>query len=121
MYSDLIVENFTTPTKNGDLESPDFVIEVGNSVCGDKVKVDITVNGGEIAEAKFQAWGCATSVAAANIFCNAISGMSFGKLQTFVEKDIEQLLGELSPAQKHCIDLMLELFRQAKTAIRSLA
>jgi len=121
MYSDLIVENFTNPTRSGGLESPDFVIEVGNSVCGDRVKVDITANDVEITEAKFQAWGCATSVAAANIFCNAISGLSLGKLLTFAEKDIEQLLGELSPDQKHCIDLMLELFGQAKTVSRRLA
>jgi len=121
MYSDLIVENFTNPTRSGDLDMPDFVIEVGNSVCGDKVKVDISANSSEIAEAKFQAWGCATSVAAANIFCNTISGLSYSKLQAFSEGDFEQLLGELSPAQKHCIDLVRELFEQAKTVIRGTA
>ncbi len=109
MYNDIIIENFSDPQHVGDLESADIELEVGNSVCGDRIRVQILLDDNKISNALFRAWGCATSVATANIFCDSLLNQS---LDSVCQRDVEykqQMLGELSPSQHHCMDILNEL------------
>ncbi|PSW22266.1 iron-sulfur cluster assembly scaffold protein [Photobacterium sanctipauli] len=112
MYNDIIIDNFTHPQFSGELASPDFTFMVGNAVCGDRIEIALATENGLITEAKFQAWGCATSVATANIFCSNINGKSFQNVQQIAATDIAPMLGELEPAQQHCIAILEALFEQ---------
>ena len=70
MYNPTIIENFSRPTNVGELESPTFVVEIGNPVCDDKVKLFVSIENNEIKDVLFKAYGCATSIASANILCD---------------------------------------------------
>lgn len=111
MYSDLIVENFSNPTYVGDLERYQHQIEVGNPVCGDRIRVQVWMDGA-VKDVAFRAWGCATSVAAANIFCASIINQDLALIAARTNADVAAMLGELAPEQRHCIDIMQELHRK---------
>lgn len=119
MYNDIIITNFTAPTCSGELTSPDVTFMVGNSVCGDRIEIALNTESQSITEAKFQAWGCATSVATANIFCNAITGKSASQIQQWSVSDMAPLLGELEPSQQHCVAILEGLFAELTKRINS--
>ncbi|WP_199610188.1 iron-sulfur cluster assembly scaffold protein [Flocculibacter collagenilyticus] len=109
MYNDIIIDNFSDPRNVGDLESADHELEIGNPVCGDRIKVQLSVTDNLINKAVFRAWGCATSVATANIFCRSIEGQTATEIAQRQPQEIEAMLGELEPSQHHCLHILSEL------------
>lgn len=112
MYSDLIVTHFTEPTFVGDLDSYDIEYEIGNSVCGDRIRIQVALFEGAIINIAFRAWGCATSVATADIFCNSVKGATLEAIASRDDSAIEMMLGELEPSQRHCINILSELHQK---------
>ncbi|MCW8093459.1 iron-sulfur cluster assembly scaffold protein [Alteromonas sp. ASW11-130] len=109
MYNDIIVDNFSAPNYVGDLETADHEIEIGNPVCGDRIKVQLLISDSQISKAVFRAWGCATSLATANVFCRSIEGQSITTISKRCTQEISSMLGELEPSQRHCLDILSEL------------
>jgi len=101
--------HFTDPTFVGNIDSPEVEIIVGNSVCGDRIEVQLIVQGTVISDVSFRAWGCATSVATGDIFCNSVKGEKFEEIALRDRDYFSKMLGELEPSQRHCIDIMEEL------------
>lgn len=109
MYSNLIVDHFTDPSFVGDLDECDLAFEIGNSVCGDRIRIQLSLDAGIIAKVVFRAWGCATSIATADIFCESIRGKTSADITLRSHEEIEAMLGELDPSQHHCVHILQEL------------
>lgn len=112
MFNDIIVRHFSNPTHAGELADASRSIELGNPVCGDRIRVEIRLDGDRIAAARYQAWGCATSLATGNAFCAHIEDKSLGEAAGASPATIEALLGELEPSQMHCLEMLRALFAQ---------
>lgn len=115
MYSELISENFANPTHNGALDDPDAVLENIDPVCGDQVKVSLAIDGGKISMARFQGWGCATSIAASNLFCRWLEGKTLDEIADVQPEMMSDLLGDLAPEQLHCVDMLVRIAGQVTT------
>ncbi len=112
MFNDIIVKHFSNPTHTGELPDASHSIELGNPVCGDRIRVDLRIDDGRIAVARYQAWGCATSLATGNAFCEHIEHKSLSEAASTSPTAIEALLGELEPSQMHCLEMLRSLFAQ---------
>lgn len=110
MFNDIIVRHFSNPTHTGAIEAASRVLELGNAVCGDRIRVDLRIDGDRIAEARYQAWGCATSLATGNAFCEYVEGRPLGEIVETSPATMEALLGELEPSQMHCLEMLRALF-----------
>ena len=110
MFNEIIVKNFSNPEHAGIIDDPSKVIEIGNPVCGDRIKIMLGEIGDQIVDAKYQAWGCATSLATGNVFCSMIKGKTYGELQHMDTNDIDCSLGSLDPSQMHCLEMLRLLF-----------
>ncbi len=112
MFNDIIVRHFSNPTHTGEIAGASRSLELGNPVCGDRIRVDLRLDGDRIAEARYQAWGCATSLATGNAFCEHIEDKSLSEAANTSTTSIEALLGELEPSQMHCLEMLRSLFAQ---------
>jgi nitrogen fixation protein NifU and related proteins len=113
MYNLIIIENFSNPRHSGKLSSPDFSIELGNPICGDKIIVQGIISSNRlITESKFQAWGCATTIAAANVFCGYLLNRCLDIIRDTKIEKIDALLGDLAPSQYHCLEMLRDLFQK---------
>ena len=115
MFNEIVVQNFLEPIYSGEIENPQIEYEIGNTVCGDRIKIQILIQNGIISRGVFRAWGCATSVATANIFCSSISGSNLKDIFCRSRSEISKMIGDLEPSQYHCLDLLNELHIKLET------
>ncbi|MFC3395328.1 iron-sulfur cluster assembly scaffold protein [Brenneria rubrifaciens] len=115
MFNDIIIDNFCNPEHQGEVVNPGIRLSLGNSVCGDKVDIDLVIDDQNIIkEAKFRAWGCTALLAMANLFCRVVEGKVMHEISAMPSNEIDKLLGALAPSQHHCIDMLHDLFRQLR-------
>ena len=112
MFNDIIVANFSNPGYAEELPSADLTLELGNPVCGDRMRVQLQLADGIVRKARYQAWGCATSLATGNVFCGFLDAKPLAAVQCVSPAQIASMLGELEPSQHHCLDMLRALFGQ---------
>ena len=58
VYSEKVMDHFANPRNVGEIENADGIGEVGNSKCGDIMKMYIKVDDNTISDVKFKTFGC---------------------------------------------------------------
>jgi nitrogen fixation NifU-like protein len=102
------MEHFRRPRNEGRLNAPDAVREGANPLCGDRVRIELALRDGRVAEARFTANACAISVAAASLLTERVRGMPISAVQTIREDELLAELGaEVPPARRACAVLPL--------------
>lgn len=110
MFNDTIVQHFSNPTYAAELDEQAAIIELGNPVCGDRIRVQFEVCDSAVKNVRYQAWGCATSLATGNIFCTEIDGQPLASIERLTAADMARMLGQIEPSQHHCLDMLISLF-----------
>ncbi len=67
-----ILDHYKSPRNYGELTDPDITYEQGNPVCGDKVRLDLNLEGKLIKEIGFSGQGCTISQAAASMLTEEV-------------------------------------------------
>ena len=79
-----------------------------NPLCGDRVRVELKVLNGRIAEMKFTGFGCAISQAAASMLADLVEGLPVPAARDLNRQELLDALGvALSPARLKCAMLPL--------------
>ena len=76
LYQEVILERSRHPRHQHRLDPFDGAAKGDNPMCGDRVEVRVRLDGGRVAEAGFEARGCAISVASADLMAEAVAGRS---------------------------------------------
>ena len=121
MFNETIVRHFSNPTHAAELDDASCAIELGNPVCGDRIRIHLQLEGGFIEKARYQAWGCATSLATGNAFCEFIERKPLAVAAATRAEQVAALLGELEPSQAHCLEMLRTLFDKLRTNAESAA
>lgn len=100
-YSQTLIDHFRNPRNAGALLDPDGVGEAENPVCGDLAKIAIRVRDGRVGEARFQAYGCGASIAAASVGTELVRGKTLEDTLSLGPEAIEAALDGLPPERKH--------------------
>jgi nitrogen fixation NifU-like protein len=74
LYQRIILEHNARPHNHGPLPARTHEASAHNPLCGDSVTVRLRLDGGLIAEARFEGEGCALSRASASLLTLAVSG-----------------------------------------------
>jgi nitrogen fixation NifU-like protein len=140
LYREIILDHYRTPRNRGSLDEPSASGEGDNPLCGDEVKLDLTIEGDRIAAVRFVGRGCSISQASASMLTQAIMGLSLEEVEALFESfkgmmygsdqvdteslgDLEALQGVRKfPVRVKCATLAwnvlqeaLEQYRKAKT------
>ena len=101
MFSPEVLDHFEHPRNAGDLSSATAVVKVTNPVCGDVLQLFVRVESGRVAEARFKARGCVTSMACSSLLTELASGKTRAELSQITPEQISGALGGLPPATFH--------------------
>jgi tRNA-specific 2-thiouridylase len=85
----------------------------GGAACGDLVKVAARVEGDRVAEAGFEASGCAAVRAAGSAVVELVEGRPLLEAATLTAEDVASELGGLLPASRHAAELAADALHRA--------
>ena len=113
LYREQIIDRYKNPQMRGELDPHDYTYEDDNPLCGDRIRIDLRVDGqGRITEAAFSGTGCAISQAAADLLVESVVGKSLEDVKALGKQDILGMLGiELGPVRLKCALLSLKVLK----------
>ena len=113
MYSETVMEHFSSPRNAGKIENADGVGEVGNAQCGDIMRMYLKIDDGVITDAKFNTFGCGAAIATSSMATEMIKGKTVDEALGLTNKAVMEALGGLPSAKMHCSVLAEEAVKAA--------
>ena len=140
-YSDIIIEHSQFPRHHGSIENPTHQGHGENPFCGDRVRLQFSVDdAGIIKEAAIESVGCAISTASASLLASHLQGLSliqaeelFEQIRNLItsglDESTEEQLGELAalafagryPSRVKCATLPWHVLKHALSLDDSVA
>jgi nitrogen fixation NifU-like protein len=115
-YGSIIEEHSRHPRNYGALESPDLRSEAENPLCGDRIRIELSIRNGTVATAQFQGDLCVIGKAAGSLLTEMLTGLPLEAAAGLPE---ERLIGalnaEIKPSRRRCALLPLEALQQGIT------
>src|SRR5271166_4354044 len=112
-----IREAMLNPQNMGELAGADSVGTVGNSECGEMLRLWVKFkeeNGRRVIDrATFQSFGCETAIAVASLATELIRGKTPEEALALKSEDLAGELGPLPPMKIHCAQLVEGALRAA--------
>jgi NifU-like protein involved in Fe-S cluster formation len=112
-----IAEAIGNPQNLGELPDADAVGTVGNSDCGEMLRLWVKFkeqNGKTIIDrATFQSFGCETAIAVASLATEMIRGKTVEEALALQTGELAGELGPLPPMKIHCAQLVEKALRSA--------
>ena len=87
--------------------------EVGNSKCGDIMKMYIKVKDNTIVDVKFKTFGCGAAIATSSMATELIKGKSIDEALKLTNKAVMEALDGLPPVKVHCSVLAEQAIKAA--------
>jgi nitrogen fixation protein NifU and related proteins len=86
LYQEVILDHNRRPRNFRRIEGASHHAEGHNPLCGDRLTLDVQVDGGRIADVAFQGSGCAISKASASLMTDAVKGQSLDDVRDMVTR-----------------------------------
>lgn len=106
VYSDIVKEHFLNPRNfmMGDEANYTYDSEgvVGNPICGDQMKMYLTIDDDKIVDVKWKTYGCASAIASTSALSEIVKGKSLDEALKVGPKEIAEYLGGLPEHKFHC-------------------
>ena len=112
-YSEKVMDHFAHPRNVGELADANGVGEVGNSRCGDIMKMFIRVEDNVIADVSFKTFGCGAAVATSSMATEMIKGKTLDEALKLTNKAVMEALDGLPPVKVHCSVLAEQAIKAA--------
>ena len=91
IYQEQIIDLNEHPLNFGKLDNPDFTHEGDNPLCGDRLRLDVQLDGDVIRDLRFEGSGCAISTASASLMGEAVKGRTRAEAAALFE-DVHRML-----------------------------
>ncbi len=108
-----VMERLRNPRNVGVIENPDGFGHLGDPSYGFDLELYIKVNDNTITDAKFKAFGCATTIATVSMVSEMLEGRSIEQALDISDKEIVEALDGLPPSRMRSAELGHELIKSA--------
>ena len=112
-YSEKVMDHFANPRNVGEIADADGVGEVGNSKCGDIMKMYLKIEGNTIVDVKFKTFGCGAAIATSSMATELIKGKTIDDALKLTNKAAMEALDGLPPVKVHCSVLAEQAIKSA--------
>jgi len=114
-YKEYILDHYRNPRNFGKLDAPDATAEDLNPLCGDTIRMDLSVDAdGRVEDVKFSGKGCAISQASASMLTETVKGMTLEEVAKLPQDAVLENVGiGISPTRMKCAMLGLKVLKSA--------
>jgi len=102
MYSEKVMDHFANPRNVGELPDANAIGEVGNSRCGDIMKIYMKIEDDIITGISFKTFGCGAAVATSSMATELVKGKTVSEALEITNKAVAEALDGLPPEKMHC-------------------
>lgn len=117
-YSAAFNDHVVNPRHAGEIANPDAVAEEVNPVCGDRIRLSLSIANGRIVEARFLAYGCAPTLACGSVLAEMVTGLSINEAGAVTRTEIIDRLGGLPQRKHHAAALAIETLLAALAKLK---
>ncbi|GAB4231543.1 MAG: Fe-S cluster assembly scaffold protein NifU [Acidobacteriota bacterium] len=114
-YSSEVKRLLGSLAHRGSLADSTHVAQRENPVCGDRIRLELKIEGGRVASVGYLAEGCPAALAAAEGLAELIEGRLLEGVQKVDAPTLLAYLGGLPAHKRHGADLAAEVLRAALT------
>lgn len=121
-YGETIQEHSRHPRNYGSLETPDIRHEDENPLCGDRVRIELSIADDDtVCAARFQGDLCMIAKAAGSLLTEMITGLPVNHLAEIPGRQlIDALHAEIKPSRRNCALLPLVVLQSGVNAYNQL-
>lgn len=112
-YSEKVMDHFANPRNVGELADANGVGEVGNSKCGDIMRMYIKVEDNVITDVTFKTFGCGAAIATSSMATELIKGKTIDEALKLTNRAVMEALDGLPPVKVHCSVLAEQAIKAA--------
>lgn len=113
LYSEKVMNHFMHPRNVGVIEDADEIGEVGNTKCGDIMKIYLKIEDGIVADVRFETFGCGSAIASSSMATEMIRGKPLSQAMELTNKAVAEALDGLPAHKLHCSVLAEEAIKAA--------
>ena len=119
LYREIIIDHAQHPHNHGSIPDADVSYEDSNPLCGDKIRMDLKIENGIVADVKFSGKGCAISQASASMLTDEIKGKSLDEIRHIDKQTVLDMIGiPLGPTRVKCALLPLKVLKMGAYGIQ---
>lgn len=94
LYRRVIMDHYKNPRNRGTLDDEALTINLNNPTCGDRITLQLQVEGDVVKQAKFTGEGCSISMSSASMMTEAVKGKTTQEALALAEKFSSLVKGE---------------------------
>ena len=114
LYSDTIRERWRRPRFRGQLPDATATAEDVNPLCGDRVRMQVTLDDGRVSAARFAGDSCAICTASADVLSEMVEGRSREAALALGAADVLGVLqADVRPTRMRCVTLPIGVLAKA--------
>jgi nitrogen fixation NifU-like protein len=114
IYQEHILDHYEDPYHRGECKSLTHSHRDKNPLCGDVIRVGLSIQEGRIVEAWFDGEGCVVSQASASMLMEKLEGKTLDEVRTFPAEEMLDLYGaRLTPNRQKCCLLSWRVVQSA--------
>ena len=117
-YSDAFNDHLINPRNAGEILNADAVAEEVNPVCGDRLRLSLSVKDARIVGVRFLAYGCAPTLACGSALTVLLFGQELASATDLSRADILREVGGLPHSKLHAAALAVETLHAALSRLK---
>jgi nitrogen fixation protein NifU and related proteins len=94
LYQDVILDHFKHPRNRRELADSEVLVDEENPTCGDHIRLTARIEGGKVADVKYDGKGCAISMASASMMSERLIGMPVEEARKLIADFVAVIRGE---------------------------
>ncbi len=118
LYQQLILEHYRSPRNKSELDDKTVEVHLANPVCGDEIRLQLRIEDGRIAEARFMGQGCSISQAAVSMMTTLLQGRSVDEADDLASRFTRMMHGEPEAAADKALGDLRALQGVSKFPVR---
>lgn len=112
-YSATLMDHFAAPRNSGRLDAPDRRGVAGRPHHGPFLTLDLRLECGTVAEARYQTYGCGPAIACGSMLTVLIVGRPLAEARALTVERLIAALDGLPDDKRHCAELAITALQDA--------
>lgn len=94
LYRRVIMDHYKNPRNRGKFEDDAVTIDLNNPTCGDRISLQLKVENGVVADAKYTGEGCSISMSSASMMTDAVKGRTLDEAISLADRFSSLMKGD---------------------------